>query len=125
MFGMVRIFLIATLLIHASSIAAQELSGRWKGSFKRGGGEHGIPQLFILKQDGAKVTGSGGPDDSEQYPISKGTVTGNVIRFELTTARSKFFYDLTLAGAAELKGNLEIKSIDRVDKAIVMLSKEK
>jgi hypothetical protein len=52
-------------------------------------------------------------------------VNGSRVRFELTTARLKFFYDLALAGGAVLNGNLEIKSINRVDKATVMLTKAK
>ena len=122
---MLRIFLGVTILILALPLAGQELSGRWKGKFTRGDGEHGIPQLFILKQEGAKITGSGGPDDSEQYPIANGAVNNATVRFELTTARSKFFYDLTVTAGAELKGSLEIRSLNRVDTATVMLNKEK
>ena len=120
---MLKPLLITTLMLGAS-LFAQELSGRWKGSFKAEGGDHGIPQLIILKQNGNQLTGSGGPDDSEQYPIANGTVNGDKIHFELTTARSKFFYDLTRT-ASDLNGRLEIKSVNRVANATVTLKKEK
>jgi hypothetical protein len=80
-------------------------------------------QLIILKQEGRHVTGSGGPDDSEQYPISNGNVTADRVRFELTTARSKFFYDLKKTGTA-LSGSLEIKSLNNTATATVSLKKE-
>lgn len=116
---------LAITLTLSFFLQSQDLSGRWKGSFKRRGGDHDIPQLFLLKQDGLQLTGSGGPDDSEQYPIAKGAVNGNKVRFELTTARSKFLYDLTVTAGAGLNGDLEIRSVNRVDKATVELRKEK
>jgi hypothetical protein len=75
-----------------------------------------------LKQEGSKVTGSGGPDDSEQYPISNGVVTADRVRFELTTARAKFFYDLKKNGAA-LNGSLDIRSVNNAATARVWLTK--
>jgi hypothetical protein len=114
---------ITTLLL-GGSLIAQELSGRWKGGFKAEGGDHAIPQLIILKRNGNQLTGSGGPDDSEQYPIANGAVNGDKIHFELTTARSKFFYDLKKT-ESDLNGQLKIKSIDRVNNATVSLKKEK
>ncbi len=93
------------------------------GSFKAEGGDHDIPQLILLKQHGKQLTGSGGPDDSEQYPIANGTVKSDQIHFELTTARSKFFYDLMKTGSG-INGRLEIKSVNRVAKATVALKKE-
>jgi hypothetical protein len=48
---------------------SHDLSGKWSGSFRAQGCRPPIvPQFFILKQDGLKLT-SGGPNDGEQYPI--------------------------------------------------------
>jgi hypothetical protein len=112
------------LILLGGGLYAQELSGKWMGNFKAEGGDHGIPQLIVLKQSGSKLTGSGGPDDSEQYPIANGTVNGDKVHFELTTARSKFFYDLTKKGG-NLNGELEIRSVNRVARATVDLKKAK
>jgi len=120
---MLKALVITTLLL-GTSLIAQELSGRWKGGFKAEGGDHGISQLIILHQNGNQLTGSGGPDDSEQYPIENGTVNGDKIHFELTTARSKFFYDLKKT-ESDLNGTMEIKSVNRVSNATVNLTKEK
>lgn len=56
--------LLAALLMFASLVATANLSGIWTGAFR--GGDSETPQLFTLKQQGAKVTGSGGPDSTEQ-----------------------------------------------------------
>lgn len=103
---------------------AQDLSGRWAGTFRAEGGEHGVPQLFFLKQDGRHITGSGGPDESEQYPISNGAVTGRRVHMEVTTAQAQFFYDLSEIGD-DLRGSLEIRTLNNVVKATVSLKKER
>src|SRR5436190_22956323 len=99
---------LSLLAFTVGCLLGQELSGRWVGTFKVDGGDHGIPQLIILKQNTKQVTGSGGPDDSEQYPISKGSIEGERVHFELTTARASFIYNLTKRGS-DLNGRLEIK----------------
>jgi hypothetical protein len=115
--------MLTPILLVCGSVMAQEIAGKWTGSFKAEGGDHDIPQLIVIRQSGKQMTGSGGPDDSEQYPISNGIVDGEKVHFELTTARAKFFYDLTRTGA-NLNGRLEIKSVNRAAKATVSLKKQ-
>ncbi len=117
-YGFILLFLLIPVILRA-----QELSGKWRGSFKAEGGDHEIPQLIVLHQSGSQITGSGGPDDSEQYPIANGTVQGDRVHFELTTALSKFSYDLMKKGN-DLSGILEIKSLNRVTRATVKLKQE-
>jgi len=68
----------AVVLLLAMNAMAGDLTGKWSGSFKVDGADHDVPQLLILKQDGNKLTGSGGPDQSEQYPsrTAKSMATG-------------------------------------------------
>jgi len=104
------------------NLAAANVTGRWSGRFTVDGGDHDVPQLFILRQDGNKLTGSGGPVETEQYPIENGKVNGARVQFEITTGEWKFTYDIKADGAT-LKGNLELKSaIDR-RRALVSLTK--
>jgi hypothetical protein len=79
--------------------------------------------LFIFKQDGNKLTGSGGSNQSEQYPIEDGKVDGDRVRFEITTGEWKFTYSLR-ASDAKLAGELELKSVDNRRTAKVNLSRE-
>jgi hypothetical protein len=115
---------IAVVLLLAMNAIAGDLTGKWSGTFRADGADHDVPQLFILKQAGNNLTGSGGPDQSEQYPIENGKVDGDRVRFEITTGEWKFAYDLK-AIDGRMEGDLELKSINRGRTAKVSLSKAK
>jgi hypothetical protein len=115
---------IAVVLLLAVNAMAGDLTGKWAGSFKADGADHDVPQLFVLKQDGNKLTGSGGPNQSEQYPIENGKVDGDRVRFEITTGEWKFTYNLK-ARDARMAGDLELKSINDRRTAKVSLSQAK
>jgi hypothetical protein len=115
--------LLATaLLLAAFSPAQPSLSGKWSGFFTVSGNDGHIPQLLVLTQSGTSVTGTGGPDASERYPIAGGKVAGNHVTFDLTNAYAKFSYDLTESGN-QLKGKLTIRSINNTRTADVTLNK--
>lgn len=116
---------LALVMFLAVSGAAMDVTGRWSGTFKVEGGDHSIPQLFILKQDGPRLSGTGGPDAQEQYPIENGKVDGDRVTFELTTGEWKFAYDLKAAATGGMSGDLELKSINDSRKAKVSLNKVK
>jgi hypothetical protein len=113
---------IAVVLLLAMNAMAGDLTGKWSGSFKVDGADHDVPQLLIFKQDGTKLTGSGGPDKSEQYPIENGKVDGDRVGFEITTGEWKFTYSLKASGA-RMTGSLELKSVNSSRTATVTLSK--
>ena len=115
---------IAIVLLLAVHAMAGDLTGKWSGAFKADGADHEVPQFFIFKQDGTKLTGSGGPDMNEQYPIENGRIDSDQIRFEITTGEWKFTYSLK-AIDAKLAGDLELKSIDNRRMAKVALRREK
>jgi hypothetical protein len=104
---------------------ASDVAGKWSGTFKASGGDHGIPQVIILKQEGNKLTGSAGPDAEEQYPIENGRIEGDRVRFELTSGEWRFSYDLRRAGEDEMKGDLELTSVNGRRTAVVSLSRVK
>ena len=102
--------LTLALLLLAFGQPAPGLSGKWSGSFHVSGSDDHVPQFFILTQAGTKLTGTGGPDASERYPIADGQVRGHHVTFDLTNAFAKFSYDLTDSGG-QMKGRLIIRSI--------------
>jgi hypothetical protein len=116
---------MAVVLLLAVSAMAGDLTGKWSGAFKVDGGDHNVPQVFLLKQQGKTLTGSGGPNAGEQYPIENGRIDGNEIRFELTTGEWKFAYDLKQTGPGELKGDLKLESVGDSRTAKVSLVKAK
>ena len=113
---------IFAILLLVSTAAAADLSGNWSGTFRATGADHDVPQLFILKQDGSKLSGSGGPDASEQYPIEKPRIDDDKVAFEITTGEWKFSYHLKVSGT-HLTGDLELTSADSRRTAKVAMNK--
>lgn len=103
---------VTAILLLATSLMAADLTGKWSGSFKVSGGDQTVPQLFILQQQGNKLSGSGGPNAAEQYPVENGRFDRSHVRFELTTGEWKFAYDLEPAGEDRLEGDLKLESIN-------------
>jgi hypothetical protein len=116
--------IIAIILLLAGNALAEDLSGKWSGEFKVDGGDHGVPQLFMFRQNGNTLTGSGGPNTGEQYPIEDGKVDGHRITFEITTGEWKFTYHLNAAGE-KITGTLELKGVNDRRTATVSLNKIK
>lgn len=116
---------VTTVFLLAASAMAGDLTGKWSGTFKVDGGDHNVPQLFILKQQGKALTGSGGPNAGEQYPLENGRIDGDEVRFELTTGEWKFAYDLKQTGPDGLKGDLKLQSVNDSRNARVSLTKWK
>ena len=88
-----------------------KLSGTWSGGFGVVGGDGVTPQFIIFHQDGAHITGSGGPDAKEQYPIVSGGVTGEIVRLEIRTDKRAFFYYMKHDGD-KLRGDILIREPD-------------
>ena len=116
--------LIAIVLLAATAFAG-DVTGKWSGSFKVEGGDHDIPQVFSLKQQGKIVTGNGGPNAEEQYPIETGRVEGTGVQFELTTGDWKFEYDLKQSDADHLQGSLKLTKLNESRHAKVSLTRSK
>jgi hypothetical protein len=101
--------LLAALLALAASAA--DVTGAWNGTFKvtmPNGQTANDSVHLVLKQDGARVTGTAGPNASQQVPIAKGTIEGNRILLELPVPEGTYKFDLSLEGD-HLRGDV-IKS---------------
>lgn len=109
MISRARIIAISAVVSLSLGAMAADVSGTWTGTFAVPGSDHKEPQFFTFKQDGKKLTGSGGPDAVEQYPIGNGIVEGDAVSFDLTTGDWTFVYRLKPAGE-ELNGELKLKS---------------
>jgi hypothetical protein len=49
---------IAAVVLSVAAAMAGDVTGTWTGTFKVSSGDHTIPQVIVLKQDGNKLTGS-------------------------------------------------------------------
>lgn len=84
---------LASLLVCANAAGASDATGTWSGS----------PFNMILKQEGTRLTGTGGPGKNDQVPVEEGRVEGDRLTFHL----GPFRFDLRLVGADEIKGEMQ------------------
>lgn len=103
------IFLSLALAFAAS---AADVNGKWNGSFTAETGDAGSAYL-VLSQSGSAVTGSGGPDEGNQWPGLKGTIDGNNFAFEVKSAEDGTVYKATLVlDGDHLKGDVAFTTPD-------------
>ena len=65
-----------------------DVTGKYSGTveFQNPNGETRKGAAFLdVKQEGDKLTGVAGPNESETYPIVKGRIEGDTLTFEVTT----------------------------------------
>ena len=97
--------IVAAVLLASLCAVAADYSGKWSGTSpddKSLG-----PVYAVLRQDGAVLTGSAGPDESHQFPITTGKVDGDGLFFDVKTGGGLLRFELT-ASAGDLKGTMRI-----------------
>ncbi len=103
---LLKVLAVGLLLVLAASAA--DVAGVWKGSFvvtTPDGKTQEDSVYMVLKQEGAKITGTAGPVAEEQMAIQKGSIEGNKIAIEVAVPNGSFKFDLTL-DADHLKGDV-------------------
>src|SRR5262245_40320238 len=103
--------LVCALILSALAFAA-DVTGKYSGTYTSTGSdgqqnESGV--LVILKQTGTQISGSGGPDETRQYPIRNGKIAGNKITGEAVNPDGPVYaLSLTVAGD-KITGDVQIK----------------
>lgn len=109
---MIRRALFVCLVLSVASLsAAQDVTGKWAGSFNpvRPDGSTGEAKIFLdLKQSGSELTGTAGPGPDRQWPL-KGKIEGNKLSFEVQSDDGPITITLTLADG-HLKGDAAAES---------------
>ena len=107
--------MIALLLMLVPALApAPDVTGRWTGTAQvrnQAGAQMEIPVVLVLRQEGDQVTGTGGPDDSVQVPLRKGTLTGDSLTLEAEAEGSVFTLQLKVDGD-EITGSVKRRGRD-------------
>jgi hypothetical protein len=78
--------LFVFILCALPAVAAEDLSGKWSGSFVGldPNGQQMTEQIVMnLVHKGAELTGTAGPNDQQQWKILNGKVDGNKISFDV------------------------------------------
>jgi len=99
------------------AMADVNVTGKWSGSFNMTGpnGEgKETTALLLLKQSGMDTTGTVGPNEDEQFTITKGKIDGEKIVLEVDHDGHTIKFELVLAedritGEANMSGDGEIR----------------
>jgi hypothetical protein len=114
--------LLCILALAVFALAAPpdlDLSGKWTGSFNitsPDGEQHDSTIVMVLKQKGAEITGTAGPNEEEQFPIANGKVAGEKITMEVLRPEGPSVkFELAIAGdrikgAANMSNNGETRT---------------
>ncbi|MEO8371355.1 MAG: hypothetical protein ABI806_19370 [Candidatus Solibacter sp.] len=110
---------LALVLALTLSASAADVTGTWSGSLKVTGPDGQVQDdtiHLILKQDGAKLTGTAGPSAEQQLPIDKGAVDGGKVTLEVSVGQGVFKFELAL-DAEHLKGDVTLSAGPQTMKA--------
>lgn len=92
---------IILLTFAVVSLIAADATGTWTGTLivpTSDGGEKSSPARLVLKQDGAKLTGTAGPDASEQRAIENGKAENGNLAFEVPNGETTMKFSLKQEG---------------------------
>ena len=93
--------LLCVLVAATLAVAADtDVTGKWTGSFNVTADNSETKEstaVLMLKQDGATITGTAGPNENEQHPIRKGKIEGDKITLEVDNDGRTINFDLVLA----------------------------
>jgi hypothetical protein len=103
-----KFFLMALLAFALPLCAVADVTGKWSGSFEftQDGENHTETAYLILKQDGATLTGSGGPSEDHQMPIRNGKVDGSKLTFEIALDQDRVMSFSFQSDGDNLTGNV-------------------
>jgi opacity protein-like surface antigen len=122
---MKKIF-VCTLMIAALALTAMaaDVSGKWTGTFTPEGQDAGNAYM-VLKQSGTTLTGTAGPDENQQWPISSGKVEGNKLSGQVTSPDGATYKFTLMLEGEHIKGNVEAKSGDQSIKGMLDVTRAK
>jgi hypothetical protein len=124
-----RMFLFSgcAMFLAPALIAAEDLTGRWSGSFVitfSDGGSKDSTAFMDLKQKESEIAGTAGENPDRQWAIQKGKVEGNKVTFEVQTEGPLIKFELTLVDG-HLKGEARAEHEGKSMKAAVDLQRQK
>jgi len=114
---------ILLLALAACGLMAADATGTWTGTFTPDGQEPGTAHL-VLKQDGAALTGTAGPNTGEQHEIRNGKAEDGKITFEVAGESGTMKFVLNQTGD-EIKGDVRREHDGQVQTAKLAVTRKK
>lgn len=100
---------MAGLLLVALAAAPADVTGKWEGTIvseRSDGSTNEDPALLVLTQKGPTISGSVGGSETDQHPITSGSIEGNKISLVANAANGREYrIELTVVGD-ELEGTV-------------------
>jgi hypothetical protein len=107
-------WLLALFAAFALTASAAEVNGTWKASVETPNGA--MESTFVLKVDGAKVTGTASMGQMGETAISEGKVEGDTVTFAVVRQGQNGEFRINYKGTVtgdEMKLNASIPNMDR------------
>ena len=105
---------IGLIALLGGSLFAGDATGKWSGTFTASapnGEKNEGPALVILKQSGAQVTGTAGPNAERQSEIREGKVDGDSVNFKVPIDDAIAVVQLRMDGD-QMTGQLTVETPD-------------
>jgi hypothetical protein len=113
--------ILLALLVFATSALAADFTGIWSGEGVTNGESH--PLYFVLKYDGNTLSGSGGPDATEQHPFQSAKLDGDKIILEIGVGEKGTLHFELKPDGDMLKGTVNFRREDGNESGAVTLKK--
>ena len=120
------VFVLAVALA-AVAMADVDVTGKWSGTLDLTGPNGETNQttaLLMLKQTGAAITGTVGPNEEQQFPIQKGKIEADVITLEADHDGHTMTLDLKLV-SGRITGDVRMSRDGQTMKAKLDVSRQK
>jgi hypothetical protein len=75
--------LLLSAILCAAPLSTPDVTGKWSGTLQMDGQNAPQPAYSIFHEDGNSLSGSVGPDESEQDEFEGGKVEGNKLTFDV------------------------------------------
>jgi hypothetical protein len=118
---------VLCLILAAVNLMAADATGKWTGTLTvrtPEGSERPRPAHLELKQEGTKLTGTAGPNESEQHPIENGKAEGGRLTFEVPTGETTMKFVLNHEGD-DIKGEVTREHEGETQTAKLVVKREK
>ncbi len=105
-----------TCILASGQIAAADVTGTWTGHYlvaTSDGETRSVPICLVLRQDGAALTGSAGPDEKRQRPFDRASVAGAELTLEQDHASGRTLVLRLTVDDDAMSGTMEHKSESR------------
>jgi hypothetical protein len=121
---------IFLLLAMAMTAAAADVTGKWSGTVVPMGadgkpGESSDSAYLVLKQSGTTLTGTGGADASQQWPIQNGKIVADKITLQVTDPDGTVYSLSMTVNGDHLAGDVSMTRDGESHKAKIELTRVK